>query len=209
MGETLPYLTDILWLNEPVPGASALPQTEPEAALIPSSGSLADQLQAALNRGAVNAADQAALEEKLRLTRQATGRQNRLAVKPGAKSPSRPLLPLLQGEANLTVLDQIIDGSEGAIHTWEADIRNVWQGTRNGVIYQVLAGASADDPTQGLVIVIEAQPKLELRREQFYLTGEPTGALRIQQAQEARLLLTTADGGTLYFDLAARTFEKP
>ena len=92
------------------------------------------------------------------------------------------------------------------VHDWEASIQNGWEGKRNDIYYQVLAGASADDPAQGLLLVIETNPNSNERSQQYFLTDEKMGTLRITQVQGTKVSLTSADGSQLFFDLSSHAF---
>ncbi len=210
MGEALPYLTDILWLNEPF-SSPVHPQTQkapPSQA--PSGGQFVQQLQAGLENKQLSAAVRASLEEKLKLAQRLSVQPAARAVTPGPKTNTQAqlLAPRLSSGPTLAPEEEIIEGSEGLVHTWEADIQNLWEGQRAGNYYQVLAGASADDPSQGLLLVIETTPAGQ-RSQHVYLTADKTGRLRVTAVQGNRVSLSTANRGQLYFDLETRAYLKP
>lgn len=183
---------------------------------VPASGNAdedqAQMLRKALTNKALSAADRAALQRKLELidrliSQRANGQGN------GGSKGSGPLIPPAQPPqsqppvAVLTGQDEILDGSEGLVRPWEAVTQNLWQGERGGVYYQALAGSASDDPSKGLILLIESQPQKNQRTQHFYLAPSSTGALRVISARGTQLLLSTANGGQIIFDLVARSFQ--
>jgi hypothetical protein len=210
-GEALPYVTDIFWLNEPLSAQASLqsPRATPAPAVSPDENLVAE-LQTALKSERLKAVDRKNLEEKLQLAQQLSTRSTRqtLQAAPGTKTRSQSLLANLENGTGFSTEEEIIEGSEGIVRTWEATIQNLWEGKRNGVYYQVLAGASADDAAQGLVLVIETQPDMQKRDQKYYLTSEKLGELRIVKVLGTKITLATAKGGQIYFDLKTRAFQK-
>lgn len=210
-GEAMPYVTDILWLNEPIAYA-AQPQFQPQARQIStfSGEQYVQDLQAALENDQLSAADRSSLEEKSTLAQQLSIQTANGLTAPGPKTNTQAqiLAPMLSSSAALALEEEILEGSEGLVHTWEASVQNLWEGQRAGIYYQVLAGALADDPGQGLLLVIETTAAGQ-RSQQLYLTAEKVGRLRILDVQETRLSLTAGNGSKLIFDLETRTFINP
>jgi hypothetical protein len=208
--EALPYLTDIFWLNEPFSGAASLqaPQETSAPAASPDEHLVAG-LEEALRNNNLGSADRKSMEEKLLLSQQLSDRRLPVAksVKPGEKKRVESLLPTLESPKISSVEDEISEGSEGVVRSWEAAIQNMWRGRRGGVDYQVLAGASAEDAEQGLLLVIEAQPETQQRHQQYYFAPEKTGALRILQVKGTQVTLSAANGGKLIFDLSTGAFR--
>jgi hypothetical protein len=207
-GERLPYLTDIFWLNEPfVYSASAQGAEAPEASPAPSETYFIEGLQTALRSEQISEAVRKSLQEKLDLAQKLAARSAVKSASPGEKTLTQSILPVRAGGTGFTTEEEIIEGSEGVLRTWEADIQNVWEGKRGGLYYQVLAGAAEDDPQQGLIMVIETNPDTNQRDQQVYFTSEKQGALRITKVQENKVSLTTAGGSSLIFDLSVRAFQ--
>jgi hypothetical protein len=125
-----------------------------------------------------------------------------------AKTALQALVPNLQSGANLSATEEIIEGSEGLVRTWEATIQNLWEGARSGVDYQVLAGAAVDHPEQGLIVMIETHPDTLQRSQHFFLAPEKTGSLRILAVKGTRLTLRAASGSQWFFDLKSHKFSK-
>lgn len=217
-GETLPYLTDIFWLNEPFPSVAGLQPTQapgnPPASKSPIAAvdeDFSKELQSALQSEQLSDADRARIEEKLQLTQQLSSRiaSAPQAAKPGSKEKERDqaLLPAMAVGAALSSEEEILEGSEGVLRAWEASIQNSWEGQRNGGYYQVLAGASVEDASQGLLLVIETRPESQARQQQIFLSAEKSGALRIIGVQGTKVLLSAANGGRLTFDLSTGAFQ--
>jgi hypothetical protein len=209
-GEALPYLTDILWLNEPfVYPANIQASSSPQLVAQPGNSFVQD-LQKALENDQLSPADRVSLTEKLTLVQRSLPKPINPAATPGPKDNTQANLlpPKLSNAATPSPEDELIEGSEGVVHTWEANIQNLWQGKRSGIYYQVLAGAPVNDPTMGLLLVIEASAAGK-RTQQIYLTPEPTGSLRIVEVSGTQVLLSTEKGGKLVFDLESHTFSNP
>jgi hypothetical protein len=113
----------------------------------------------------------------------------------------------MAGGTGFSTEEEIIEGSEGVLRTWEADIKNLWEGKRNGLYYQVLAGSAVDDPQQGLIMVIETNPDTNQRDQQVYFTNEKVGALRITKVQGTKVSLSAANGSSMIFELSVRAFQ--
>lgn len=117
--------------------------------------------------------------------------------------PQRPNTssPLPQRAAgNGTIVESGLAPFPATMYTFE----NRWfQKTPAGDLV-VYAGASRDDPAQGVVAVrlIGATPGPAT----VYRTPARSGAVRISAAEGQRLTLISADGTRLVFDVASRTF---
>jgi hypothetical protein len=209
-GETLPYATDILWLNEPFSAQANL--QAPNAAQLSASSTdkLVQNLEQALKNNQLNSADRISLDEKLKLMQSASTKPAVRTAVPGQKSNSQAqlLAPTLSRAATPAPEEEILEGSEGLVHTWEASIQNLWEGQRTGIYYQVLAGASVEDPAQGLLLVIETSDTGQ-RIPHYYLTAEKVGRLRILSVKGTQLSLSSKNGGKLVFDLKTSAFTKP
>jgi hypothetical protein len=170
--------------------------------------SLTRNLRAAVENPDLDEAERASLKEKLDINQRSGAQQPSLMGNPGPKDqpvpPERSLLP--QSETLEVPKDEIIEGSEGVVQAWVAEIQNLWQGQRAGIYYQVLAGASADDVEQGILIVIEVHPGLMNRTQLTYLAPQKTGALRILSVNDYRIELVDQAGNNLAFDLLQRNF---
>lgn len=183
---------------------------------VPASGNAdedqAQMLRKALANQALSAVDRAALEKKLELIDRLVTQRANGQGKAGSKGSGSLIPPVLppQSQPPVGILpgqDEIMEGSEGLVRPWEAAIQNLWQGERGGVYYQALAGAAPDDPSQGLILLIESRQQQNQRIQHFYLAPSSTGALRVISARGMQLILSTANGGQVIFDLSARTFQ--
>ncbi len=170
--------------------------------------SMIQGLRQALDSSRLNSAERQALQKKLAYTeRLATQR----AARPEARGPKGrlvPPVPMPQAEviSSAEPAERIIPGSEGLVHPWEASINNLWEGSYNNVPYQVLAGSSADDPTQGLVILIDYSAGRPA--QQTYRAPAHSGALQIVARQGGRLQCVAKGGAALFFDMESRTFQE-
>ena len=181
----------------------------------PSMGKDADMVQGlreALSNQRLNDVDRSSLQKKLELAERLAAQR---ATKPAVRAPKKAVTPLavpglspLLTESSQPIPDEIIPGSEGIVRPWEADIRNLWQGEREGWYYQVLAGAAPEDEKQGLILVIRTNLDQSQRSQQFYLAPENSGVLKVLEVQGMKVLLTGADSGPISFDLTTRKFQK-
>jgi len=166
-------------------------------------------LRLALSGSRLNDTDRQALQKKLEYSERLTAQRAR---KPEAHGPKGALVPpvSMPQQPMMTTADpgeRIIQGSEGMVHSWEANINNLWEGSYNGIYYQVLAGSSPDDLAQGLVIMIEYPSDQGRPFQHTYLTPSHSGTLRILERQGSRLQCAAANGSTLFFDLETQTFK--
>ena len=169
----------------------------------------AQELRLALEDKHLSAADRASLETKLALVEHAAARPTPIEANalPPVILPTVPL-PTFQVEGQPIMFppgqDKIVDGSEGLVHGWEAEVQNTWMGERNNIYYEVIAGAAAGDPDQGWLKVIEN--KQDMTGEQVFQSPNKDGWLRIQSVSGQRIALLTGSGGTVFFDLATYAF---
>jgi hypothetical protein len=101
----------------------------------------------------------------------------------------------------------IYNGSEGMIRPSQAQINNYWQGLLEGEVTLVFAGAAADDPEQGLVIVmnVSADSNGDVR---FTRITAPSrgGALTVIAEEDGVIRLEAAGGDVLRFSPRSKTF---
>jgi hypothetical protein len=166
-------------------------------------------LQQSLDNNRLNAADRQALEKKLEFSQRLAAQQ---AANPGSRGPKGNLaapVPMPQSLIAPTqdLAGRIIPGSEGMIHSWEASINNMWEGPYNGTQYQVLAGASPEDPAQGLLIVFEYPANRGAPIRYTYRAPSGSGSLTIVQKQGGHFRCTTSSGTALTFNLDTRVFQ--
>lgn len=195
------------------PSRGQVASGNPAGESLPNDQKMIQDMQSALNNDQLSAQDRANLEKKLQLSEQLAAQRSGNTTSRGPKTGAGTMVPIPsasngQVAAMSITQDEIINGSEGLIHAWEAQIQNLWQGERSGTVYQVLAGAQPDDPSQGLVIVITGQSGALKRSQNTYLAPEKNGALHVIGAQGSILILQDANGGTLSFDLMSLAFQK-
>jgi hypothetical protein len=115
-------------------------------------------------------------------------------------------LAALPAELPVEIQEGIYEGSGGLLRTWEADIRNTWEGSRGGQQLRILAGAPVDDPSSGLVIVID--PVAAGENAGLYGYASPgSGPLRITSVEDTQVTLQQEDGSLVIFDLLKRAFR--
>ncbi len=188
--------------------ANAAAGKQPEQAPTPIPANLqVEQMRTALQGEGLSEAARRSLQEKLAMAERMAAEQ---AV--GAQLPRRdkvaPPLPAAALESwPAPVQEGIFEGSQGLIRPSSADIRNVWQGERNGVLLQVFAGSLPDDPAQGIVVVVQASPEEMGRKTEWIRPPVETGALQIIEARESLLIMTGQDGTSLTFNLDTLSFQ--
>lgn len=102
----------------------------------------------------------------------------------------------------------IFEGQPGAFfHGFEAKIENHWKGIIDGRHVTVFAGVWVNDPSQGF-LKVKTDP---LTRGHsiwgYYPSSQKSGALRIVDAKDARLVIQPAnDKNLLFFDVPALTY---
>jgi hypothetical protein len=85
----------------------------------------------------------------------------------------------------------------------EYRITNAWQDIVDGNYVLVFAGSLANDPEQGVVIVLLESP----RQHRQYLTPTKSGVISIIGVEGLRLILCSSDNNeTYYFDVPALRF---
>jgi hypothetical protein len=195
--QDLLWSADIKWLDAAGAGLAATGQ--PPAVRAPE----AEMLEAAL-AGPVTAEMRQTLEEKLEMVR----READLQAAAQALAPAKP-----QGAVAQAPMPEeprpagIFEEAPGPFSAQEYTVANAWQDQLKGEWVQVYAGALAEDPQQGVAIVLVSTPA-GVRGSQ-HLTPARAGAVRITAANGARLTLETAEGQTFTFDAEARQFEAP
>jgi len=203
---TVSLLLIILFLTHSLPAAGK--QNEQNPALPPEERQ-AEQLRQALQRDSLSEPARRSLQEKLAMAEQMAAEQAAGAQAPRQEKVAPPLpAAALQTQAEpQPELEGIFEGSQGLIKPAMADIRNVWQAERDGILIQVFAGALPDQPEQGLVLIVQIRPDLRRTMEMRQAPGA-TGALRIIEARQALLLLAAEDGSRLTFDLNTLSFQE-
>ena len=84
---------------------------------------------------------------------------------------------------------------------------NHWQDAMGGEYVLVSAGVSADDSTQGLVMVVRVSSDRQLINRNFYQTPTKNGEIKIIRAVGSDLVLQAADGSQYTFDVLANQFK--
>ncbi|MGQ0603730.1 MAG: hypothetical protein ACT4QE_18780 [Anaerolineales bacterium] len=90
---------------------------------------------------------------------------------------------------------------------WQAfgfNVQNAWFGIVSGILVTVFAGAPSSDQQQGMLKVSVILPYREFQGE--FTTLDKQGSLSVVAEQNNRLILTSTDGTTFYFDVPAMRF---
>jgi len=97
--------------------------------------------------------------------------------------------------------------SDGEYPDSNVVIKNRWQGPFDNGVVQIFAGATADDSSQGLVIVHWRDKDWRFVRAQRFLAPVKVGSLEIVAADNGVFTLRSSSGMTLTFDLRKLSFE--
>lgn len=160
-----------------------------------------EYLQQALTQENLDEEMRQSIEEKLAIEERIATQQalENLATKPLDPSDARPSSipdpPRVTG---------IIENPSVPFYSGDVHINNAWQELVNGYYITVYAGSLAEDPTQGIVIIIREYPDFILSDRLF--TSEKAGSLRIITVDGLRLLLQTENKQSFYFDVPAVRF---
>lgn len=104
----------------------------------------------------------------------------------------------------------IFEGSEGMVRPDQAHIQNYWRGLVDGKVDMVLAGSTAADNDQGLVVLVVASldPSDSTVTFEYFNAPGKTGSLRVVSAKDNQVALQTTGGAILQFDVKNRIFVK-
>jgi hypothetical protein len=160
-----------------------------------------DNMQQKLMDPKLDPAARESLMEKIDLAQKADADQ-----KAGETGPAPKAAPDFGSQPQSKVMTQvetgIFPGSEGMIRPSQAQINNYWQGLVGGQIVMVFAGASAEDPNQGLVVVVTTSADPNVSDIQFKTVTAPgaSGSLRVVDEGDGVIRLQNPQGIELRFD---------
>jgi hypothetical protein len=167
-----------------------------------------DRMQQQLLNPQLDAASRESLMGKIEMAERVEQEQRAGETAPAPKVASEVSL---QPEAkSLPEIESgIFPGSEGMIRPSQAQINNYWQGSVDGQSVMVFAGAAADNPNQGLVVVVTASLDPNVSDIYFVTVLAPgeTGTLRVVDESDGLITLETPNGTKLMFNLSEKTFE--
>jgi hypothetical protein len=176
---------------------------EPEPTLDPPQARI-ETLQTALQEPRLDAQARQSLQEKLDMA-------VRIATQKAVAAEVTPVQSMDQATStpyptpNLEA--GIFEGSDGIIRPSQAAVQNGWQGSLDGNIVQVFAGADAVDATRGVLIVISPASGQTGRTMKVYSAPEPHGWLRIEAAVDGIFDLVSEDGVRYQFNLRSETYS--
>jgi hypothetical protein len=130
----------------------------------------------------------------------------------GALNPARKELELpfgIQSAQDPPFRAGIIEGEPGPFYSGEFSVQNLWQAEIQGSYVQVFAGALAQEPLQGVVIVLTHSKDKIVGDEQWYFTPMQDGSVRVIEAANLVLHLESAGGTEISFDVVNRGFLLP
>lgn len=202
-----PWSTDIKWWNGVVT-MSAAAQPAPEPVFGPSLSlyeSIAADLQQQLSTAQLSDGERANLQGKLQNAERIVTDQKAGLANPASKE-AKTLLALPK-VVDPTFQTGIFDGPGGIFHAWDGEFLNHWQGIVDGNYVFISAGATYDDPLQGvLVITTVSADRLDVQK-QVYQPAPGTGTLEIIKVEGTDVYLQSMNGQQLIFDTASKQFK--
>jgi hypothetical protein len=114
--------------------------------------------------------------------------------------------PDLPGVENPPFRTGIINGEPGPFYAEVLFVQNLWQIIEEDGFIQVFAGALGNDLSQGVVVVLTTGMDRIQGSEDWVLTPEKTGAVRIVETEAGFLTLHSSQGKRYIFDLNKMTF---
>ncbi len=117
------------------------------------------------------------------------------------------LAPAAPAASDAAFQSGIFEGAGGMIHSWEGSMVNHWQDSVGGEYVLVSAGVSADDSTQGLVMVVRVSADRESYTRNFYQTPAKSGEVKVTGVNGTDLILQAADGSQITFDVLTNQFK--
>lgn len=163
------------------------------------------ELELILQDEALDPVLRASLEEKLSLA------QNLQEARVGAISAELADISKIEPPKDLggpAFQPGIFEGGEGLFRPQEAVIENYWQDHIGDRYVQVFAGATGNDPDQGVVyIVTTTQDRVQSEIAKF-LTPAQIGSVRIIAETNLVLHLENQAGEVLLFDIESGQFDE-
>jgi hypothetical protein len=151
-----------------------------------------------------------AVVEKLNMAKRMAAEQAAGASQEKKEKQSPAIAPTAAAQLlqPTVVPDQLFEGSQGMIRPSMAQISNCWQGTRNGSVWEIYAGALANHPEQGALFVFTNNAERMTRAMRIIKGPAKSGLLRILSVDGVNVTLQTADGTKLKFSLKTLKFIK-
>jgi hypothetical protein len=166
------------------------------------------QQQKLMNPG-VDLPARESLMEKIEIQNRLEENENAGQVSPASKDAAAGPGPAAM-LASSQVETGIFEGSEGMVRTDQAHIQNYWRGLIDGKVDMLMAGATAANKDQGLVVLVVASldPSDSSVTFEYFNSPGKTGSLRVVGAQDNLVALQTSVGETLQFDVKNKIFVK-
>jgi hypothetical protein len=129
------------------------------------------------------------------------------AMAPKGDKSMDPGAPIVAPGDGAAAWDQgVFQTQEAPIPDGIITVRSLWSQTVGEVHYAVYVGASAPDPSRGLVVVQTYAVSGAHLDDEDYPAPVGLGSLWIVSASDHRLNLASESGATIVFDVDTRTF---
>jgi hypothetical protein len=201
------WVTDIQWgYNMPTGPLAAVKAATPPPPQVSLPQQTVNSYPQILLQPGLSAQMKSSLQEKLIDARRLLSDKAAGDAHPASKDPAlAPAAPVV-GDSGFPI--GIFDGAGGVIHSWEGTITNHWQDTIGSDFVIVSAGVSADDPTQGMLMVLRVSGDRATYNRQVILSPQKSGALNVVSSNGPILTLSSASGTQFTFDAVTNTFIK-
>jgi hypothetical protein len=176
------------------------------ATATPVSASSLESMQRQLFDPKLDVASRESLMEKIDLQKKADADREAGISNPAPKDATGALPQANSAMAQAENSSGIYEGSDAIVKPDEAQVNNYWQGKLGDLDTVVLAGSVPNDPTQGLILLISSGSGAQTGSYERFLTPEKNGSLRIVSVHDTRIVLQTANGGQIQFDLTQKGF---
>jgi hypothetical protein len=164
-----------------------------------------DSLQKALQEPALDSLMKSSLQEKLTNAKRMLADTAAGLANPAVKDPDRA--PSAPSSSDTGFQVGIFEGAGGMIHPWEGSMINHWQDSIGSEYVLVSAGVSAEDATQGLVMVVRVSGDRQHYKRNFYQTPTKNGEIRVIDVDGTNLVMQAANGNQVTFDVLTNQFK--
>jgi len=149
------------------------------------------------------------LIEKIDIQKRLTENEKAGQASPAPKDPV-PQPAAAAAMESSQVETGIFEGSEGMVRPEQAKINNYWRGLVDGKVYMLMAGSTAADSEQGLVVLVVASldPTDSAVNFSYYNSPSRIGSLRVESMIDDSVMLQASGGVSYRFDLKTLAFVK-
>ena len=200
------WSSDIKWwdgkVTVPTAGTPAVAGGRQDTSLY---GYLVDSLSNSLSNPGLRADGRKLLQGKLSNAQSMLKLKDAVLSTPAARDPNNQ--PVLPKSLDPAFQSGVFDGAGGTFHSWEGSFQNHWQGVVNNDYLFVSAGSSADDPSQGIVMVMSVSDDRLTVHKAIYNGPAASATLQVVKVEWPTVFLASSNGQSLVFDASTQTFR--